>query len=73
MQGSLLISDRTWCGLARCDESGVRIEGAIEPWSDSYDKARLLLVNELGPIGWLVLEPADVNEKSVIDHLGDPA
>ncbi len=69
MQGSLLISDRTWCGLARCDESGVRIEGAIEPWSDSHDKARLLLVDELGPIGWLILEATDVNEQSVIDHL----
>ena len=69
MQGSLLISDRTWCGLARCDEFGVRIEGAIEPWSDSHDKARLLLVNDLGPIGWLILEPSEVNEKSVIDYL----
>ena len=69
MQGSPRINDRTWCGLARCDESGIRIEGAVEPWSDSHDKAQLLVVDKLGPIGWLVLEPGDVNEKSVINYL----
>jgi GT2 family glycosyltransferase len=69
MQGSPLISDRTWCGLARCDMSGVVIEGALEPWSDSHDKAQLLLIDELGPIGWLILEPKDLNETSVTEHL----
>jgi GT2 family glycosyltransferase len=69
MPSSPTIADRTWFGVARCDDGRVDIEGAIESWSGRHDNARLLLIDERGPIDWLLLEPNDVAEDEVLSHL----
>ena len=64
-----MITDRTWFGLARRKGPTILIEGAFEPSPAGHDKAQLLVVDEVGPICWLLLEPVDVNEQSVLNRL----
>jgi GT2 family glycosyltransferase len=69
MPGSPLVTDRTWFGLARYDGSNVKIEGAIEPWDGLHDNARVIVIDKLGPICWLLLDPTDVNEAAVLERI----
>jgi GT2 family glycosyltransferase len=69
MPGSPEIADRTWFGIARCTERGIDIEGAVETWSGRHDHAQILMVDERGPIDWLLLGPEDSGEERVAKHL----
>ena len=69
MPGSPEITDRTWFGIARCVDGGVAIEGAVETWSGRHDHAQILIVDENGPIDWLLLGPEDSGEECVAKHL----
>ena len=68
MPSSPRVADRTWFGVARCTDV-VQIEGAIEPWSDAHDFAELLIIDDRGPVDWLLLSPDHLNEHSVQKHL----
>ena len=70
MPGSPQLGDRTWFGLARRTHDGISIEGALEPWSDSHDHARVLVVSEDGPTEWLLLDPSEVHVEGVLARLG---
>lgn len=69
MPGSPEIADRTWFGIARCGSHGITIEGAVETWTGRHDHAQILMVDERGPLGWLLLGPGDSGEECVARHL----
>jgi GT2 family glycosyltransferase len=73
MPGSPEIGDRTWFGIARCTGGGIEIEGAIGPWSGHHDNARLLVVDDRGPLEWLLLAPDQVSEAGVAQRVSRPA
>ncbi len=68
MPRSPTASARTWFGIARCSDR-VKIEGAIRPWVGTHDFAQLLVVDERGPLDWLILTPDRLTEDSVREHL----
>jgi len=47
----------TWFGIVRCSD-GIEIEGAVESWTGEHDFAQLLVVDDRGPVTWLVI-PAE--------------
>jgi GT2 family glycosyltransferase len=64
MPGSPEIADRTWFGIAHCVNGQIDIEGAVEPWSGRHDRAQILIVDQYGPVDWLLLGPeADMVEE----------
>jgi len=65
MRGSADAAFRTWLGVARCGADGIAIEGAVTPWSGSIRRARILVVDERGPVDWLTLDPDDDPEEAV--------
>jgi GT2 family glycosyltransferase len=71
MPGSPDIADRTWFGIARCRDGGIAIEGAVETWSGRHDHAQILIVDERGPVDWLLLGPEDAGEECVARHLSE--
>jgi GT2 family glycosyltransferase len=56
---------RTWVGVARCGDGPITIDGIVEPWSGRHDRARILVVDDRGPIDWLILEADDDPEEAV--------
>jgi GT2 family glycosyltransferase len=69
LPGSPDVSDRTWFGIARSRDGQIGIEGALEPWAGDHDHAQLLLVDDLGPIQWLLVSPDQFNEEHIADSL----
>ena len=57
MPDSAAFGYRTWVGIARCGDEGLTIEGVVEPWSGRHDRARILVVDDRGPLDWLILNP----------------
>ena len=50
-----------------------RHRGAVEPWSGRHDLARILVVDETGPVGWLVLTPDDDPDELIAKLLAQRA
>ena len=73
MSGAPGMTVRTWLGIARCRADGIAIEGAVEPWSDCHDRARILVVDESGPVDWLVLVPGDDPDEAITKLLAQRA
>ncbi len=69
MPGSPEIADRTWYGIARCTDHTIEIEGAVETWSGRHDHAQLLIVDERGPLDWLLLGPDDSGQNRVAERV----
>jgi len=72
MPGSTEAAYRTWLGIARCDDDGVTIEGAVAPWSGRHDRSRILVVDDRGPVDWLVVasdeDPVEAVAKLLARH-----
>jgi GT2 family glycosyltransferase len=65
MPGSTAFGYRTWVGIARCGDEGITIEGVVEPWSGTHDRARILVVDDRGPVDWLTLDPEEDFEEAI--------
>jgi GT2 family glycosyltransferase len=73
MPGTRGTTVRTWLGIARCNVDGVAIQGAVEPWNGRHDRARILVVDECGPVDWLVLKPDDDPDEAIAKLLAQRA
>ncbi len=69
MPGSPEIADRTWFGVAHCSDHAIEIEGAVETWSGRHDHAQILIVDDRGPVDWLLLGPEDSGKDRVAERL----
>ena len=65
MPGSTDFKNRTWIGIARCRSDGIAIEGVVEPWSGRHDRLRILIVDDHGPVDWLILTPEEDPEEAI--------
>jgi GT2 family glycosyltransferase len=65
MGGTTEFAYRTWVAIARCGDGAIAIEGVVEPWSGRHDRARILVVDDRGPIDWLILTADDEPEEAI--------
>ncbi len=65
MPGSTAFGYRTWVGIARCGDEGITVDGVVEPWSGRHDRARILVVDDRGPVDWLILKPDEDPEEAI--------
>ena len=70
MPGSADAAFRSWLGIARCADGVVAIEGALAPWSGDPERARILVVDDRGPVGWLRLTSGEDPHEAVREFLG---